>query len=117
MPAKVPAEKFGVPVTFRYPRKKSKNLEKLAKTHGFKNKSNYITWCLKVGEQILNGDFQYVETILSQFQRPEDPRQQDLWDSLVVKSKAEVYNRLLQALEEVPEALEETVQSHLSSQK
>ena len=117
MGAKLPEDEVGVLVGFKYPRKKARKLDKLAKTYGFKNKSKFVYWAVELGKQILAGDPQSVETIFSHFQRPEDPRQQELFDAVVVEAKAQTWTRMSQAMQEAPEALQEVVQSHLSSQK
>ena len=115
MPAKLPAEERGEIVQFRYPKKKAKKLDKFAKTHGFKNKSKFVYWSVELGQQILSGDMQVLETIFKTISKPEDPRQKDLWDEMMIQGKAEVYARISQAMKELPEEFREIAQRHLES--
>ena len=115
MPAKLPAEERGEIVQFRYPKKKAKKLDKFAKSHGFKNKSKFCYWSVELGQLILSGDMKCLETIFKTFSKPEDPRQKDLWEDMMMKGKAEVYTRISQAMKELPEEFQEIAQRHLES--
>ena len=113
MPAKLPADLVGKNIQFRYPTGKADSLEGIAKIYGFKSKSAMITWCVDLGVQILSGDMECLETIFKQFPKPEDPRQKDLFQELVIKSKAEVYSRVSEAMKVLPQELQDVLDRDL----
>ena len=113
MPAKLPADLVGKNIQFRYPTAKADSLDGISKIYGFKSKSAMITWCVDLGIQILNGDMEFIETIFAHFPKPEDPRQKDLLQELVMKSKAEVYSRVSESMKVLPQELQDILERDL----
>ena len=113
MPAKLPEDQVGKVVQFRYPTAKADSLDGIAKVYGFKSKSAMITWCTDLGIQILAGDMEFIETIFAHFPKPEDPRQKDLFQELVIKSKAEVYSKVSESMKVLPQELQDVLERPL----
>ena len=102
-------------IQFRYPKKKTKEIDELCLRFGFKDRSKLCRWSVDLAKQILEGDTRFIETIFNQFPRPEDPKQLDIFEHMQVQAKAEVYSRMAEAMKEVPDSLKAVVAQHLES--
>ena len=100
-------------IQFRYPKKKTKEIDELCKKYGFKDRSKLCRFSVDLATQILQGDSRFVETIFNQFPKPEDPNQLDIFEQMQIQAKAEVYTRMSEAMREVPDSLKAVVAQHV----
>ena len=111
MPAKLPKNKKKVMTGFRVEPGEKKKLSKLADDWNFKNPSDFLRWCVEMGQALLGSDqLRYCQLFESAVARKgatiKDPKEQDLFEIYTMKLGAEMRNTSIEAQQNFKQILQ-----------
>ena len=111
MPAKLPKDKKKIMIGFKVEPAHKKKLSMLADEWNFKSPSEFLRWCLDMGEALLGSDqLKYCQLFESAVARKgasiKDPKQLDLYEIYTMKLGAEMRNTSIEAQQNFKQILQ-----------